>query len=140
MLITVIDVIRWVATEIISTPNLRKRMSVLKHFVSIASYSLRLNNFNAVFEIMAGLNMGSVRRLAQTWNVRLSLVFYLQLKGLSARTLEVLLVLEEFIGSDENWKTYRWTVDRAKSQKQPLLPYLGITLKVQINYYTIYIL
>ena len=36
----------------------------------ILKYCLRINNFNGVFEIMAGLNMGAVRRLAQTWNVR----------------------------------------------------------------------
>jgi son of sevenless-like protein len=33
-------IVRWVATEIITTPNLKKRISVLKHFITIASVLL----------------------------------------------------------------------------------------------------
>lgn len=67
---------------------------------------------------MAGINSGSVRRLAHTWG------------GLSARPLEVLLVLEEFINSEENWKAYRQATEKAREQKQFAIPYLGVILKV----------
>jgi len=110
-------VIRWIASEIISTPNLKKRIAVMKHCISLASHCLRLNNFNAVFEVMAGMNTGPVRRLAQTWS------------GLPSSTLEILLGIEEIVNSDDNWKKYRSILENEREKHQTIIPYLGIILK-----------
>ena len=59
----------WVATEILVTPNVRKRASVIKHFILMAQHSLDLHNYNTLLEITAGLNFSSVRRLRKTWKV-----------------------------------------------------------------------
>lgn len=114
-------IIYWTVSEILMTVNTKKRIAVLNHFISIANHCFKIQFFNGLFEIMAGLNMGPVRRLKETW------------KGLSSRTLDTLLKLEEFTSTDDNWRTYREymkSVLKVKiSPEYPIFPYFGLILK-----------
>lgn len=59
----------WVATEIVVTMNVKKRASLIKHFILIAKEAEKLNNFNSLLEITAGLNLSMIQRLRKTWKV-----------------------------------------------------------------------
>ncbi|KAJ3382844.1 hypothetical protein HDU84_004022 [Entophlyctis sp. JEL0112] len=55
-----------VATEVVRMIDAKTRVKTIKHFVAAAQECARLSNFNGVFEIVAGLNMGPVSRLKKT--------------------------------------------------------------------------
>lgn len=57
------------ATEIVVTPSLRKRASVIKHFIFVAQACRELKNFNTLLAITAGLNLAVIQRLRKTWRV-----------------------------------------------------------------------
>ena len=42
---------------------------MLKRFIMIAEISRQRNNYNAVMQILAGINMHSVSRLKEVWEV-----------------------------------------------------------------------
>jgi len=107
----------WVATEIVTTANLKKRSSILRQFIHIAQHCAKMHFYNGLFEIMAGLNMGLVRRLKQTW------------KGLSAKTIETFIELEELSSPDDNWRRYRDFLHTLRPGEYPMIPYLGLLLK-----------
>jgi hypothetical protein len=58
-----------VASEILSQDDSEKRVATVKYFVELAEICLKLNNFNALMEIIAGLGNASVHRLKKTWSV-----------------------------------------------------------------------
>ncbi|KAH3759227.1 Ras guanine nucleotide exchange factor [Pelomyxa schiedti] len=57
----------WTTATIVKEPDLRKRANIVRKFVRILEELLKLNNFNAVFEISAGLNSSAITRLKLTW-------------------------------------------------------------------------
>jgi len=57
----------WVSSEIVSEGKLKQRVGLLRYFIKLARKCLKLNNFNAVMEINAGLLSNSVYRLKKTW-------------------------------------------------------------------------
>lgn len=59
----------WVATEILLVANMKKRASVIKHFIQMAVACLEIRNFNTLLEITAGLNFSVIQRLRKTWKV-----------------------------------------------------------------------
>ena len=48
---------------------MKERTNTLKHVIEVAEYCKSLNNFNAMMEIISGLNNSAVFRLKQTWGV-----------------------------------------------------------------------
>jgi hypothetical protein len=60
----------WVASEVVAVADAKERAAVMKKFISAAEKCLELNNFNGAMEIISGLNMSAVLRLAKTWMVR----------------------------------------------------------------------
>lgn len=58
----------WVYSEIVATEDLAQRAGKIVRFIQIAQECRRLNNFNGVFEIAAGLENSSVHRLRKTWS------------------------------------------------------------------------
>ena len=60
----------WVATEVLLAANIKKRASVIKHFILVAKACRDIRNYNTLLEITAGLNFSSVQRLRKTWKVR----------------------------------------------------------------------
>ena len=63
------QVSRWVSCEIVQTYDLKERVALVTKFVKIAKECRMLNNFNAVMEIVSGLNSSPVHRLKKTWKV-----------------------------------------------------------------------
>lgn len=129
-----------VATEVVLGAKLKQRVTTLKRFIYIAQLCFRWNNFNTLYEIVAGLNLGPVTRLKKTWkalpkkywdvwnqlnavvsNESMYLVFII---GCSHCTQSLFLLT---LGS---YRTYRISLRTitAKSSTSPILPYLGVNL------------
>ncbi|EGC36093.1 hypothetical protein DICPUDRAFT_32378 [Dictyostelium purpureum] len=108
----------WVATEVVTTPHPKKRVEVLKRFISVAEHCKKINNFNTLMEIISGLSNSAVSRLKETW------------KSLPTRYTNSFNSLQNFLKTDENWKTYRQAL---KTKETPSLPYLGLFLQ-DINF------
>jgi hypothetical protein len=66
------SVSNWVAHEIVTTPNFKMRTALLKLFIGIAEHCRKINSFNTLLEIIAGLNLSCVQRLKRTWKVHIS--------------------------------------------------------------------
>eukprot|EP01129_Flabellula_baltica_P011402 TRINITY_DN4984_c0_g1_i1.p1 TRINITY_DN4984_c0_g1~~TRINITY_DN4984_c0_g1_i1.p1 ORF type:complete len:736 (+),score=112.72 TRINITY_DN4984_c0_g1_i1:102-2210(+) len=101
----------WVVTEIVNTPNLRMRKSVLKKFIMLAKELLDLNNYNGLLMIMSGLCNPSVNRLKQTWKI-------------SEKYLKLYKSLDILCSPLDNWENYRVLIER----ESRYLPYLGLIL------------
>ena len=57
----------FVATEICSQRDLKKRARLLENFIKVAKECRRVQNFNSLMALLSGLNNSSVRRLKKTW-------------------------------------------------------------------------
>lgn len=104
----------WVSTEVVMNPNVKKRAAIVRGFIGLALACLQLRNYNAVLEIVAGLNQSVVQRLKKTW------------KLVSRKQLAALKQLELLMDPQGNYKAYRETI---KTTKLPAVPYVGIYLK-----------
>jgi len=100
----------WVATEIMQRDSAEERVTMLRKFITIADHCKTLCNYNAVMEILSGLNMTAVYRLKKTW------------ASLSPRVLNIFLSLNQLMAPDSNFKVYR---ELLKKETQPRVPYLG---------------
>ncbi|KAF0978870.1 hypothetical protein FDP41_001940 [Naegleria fowleri] len=59
----------YVATEVLRPElELEKRVKTVEKFLELANHCKSLNNFNAVFSIMSGLNSSAVHRLSKVWD------------------------------------------------------------------------
>ena len=67
------QVTRWVVSEIVSVKDLKPRAAVFERFIMLAHNLEKLNNFNGVKEILAGLQSSSIYRLKKTKEVRRNL-------------------------------------------------------------------
>ena len=62
----------WVATEVCTQPEIKNRVKTLEKLVKIAYKCFEINNFNSALAIVSGLNVVSVGRLKETWEVRMN--------------------------------------------------------------------
>ncbi|PRP87676.1 Ras guanine nucleotide exchange factor Q [Planoprotostelium fungivorum] len=104
----------WVATEITACFSLRKRVSVMKKFISVAQSCLELRNFASLFAVCMGLNLGCVQIMKKTW-AALPKSFQTSFSELS-----------EIVGTVGNFKKYRRLM---KTIELPAIPYIAVTLK-----------
>jgi hypothetical protein len=118
-----VDMISWfnkiaygTANVIVSSSRPRLRLTALKRFIFVAQKCFQNKNYNACFEIIAGLNMSPVSRLKKTWS------------SLPKKYMEVWDTLNRVLSSEQNFKTYRnWLLKREPNE--PAIPYLGLTLR-----------
>jgi len=103
----------WVITEVVQKVRLEQRVEVLRKFIRIAACLRKLNNFNGVMEIIAGINNSAVRRLKSTW------------AELDETDLQTIRELEAQLNHKGNYKVYR---DLLRQSTPPIIPYLGIYL------------
>merc|ERR1712137_1135793 len=105
----------WVATQILfhTESKLKLRAKMVTLFIKIAKECNKLNNFNAVMEILAGLSLSPIHRLAKTW------------EGVAKKHVEILSSLREMMTTQGNWGQYRTTL---KQRDPPCLPYFGMYL------------
>ena len=65
----------WVASEIVQVEDEKQRAVLLNRFIIVAEECRAMNNFNAVMEIIAGLQSAPIYRLKHTWSVSQSLYY-----------------------------------------------------------------
>lgn len=107
---------RLVSHSICLFPDLKQRAGVFRRWVEIAKELLKMNNFNGVFEILAGLHSVAVYRLHKTRQY------------LAARTRNVLEFLEEVTSRKGNYSAYRAMLNAASAPVQPAVPFIGAAL------------
>ena len=104
----------WFAAEVMKPEALKQRIAVLKHIIDIGDKCLNLNNFNAVMEVVSGLQNSAVFRLKQTW------------AGLDkTRYVRLFEEQREVMLRDQNYKNFR---EKLHNVNPPCIPYLGVYL------------
>ncbi|GAA5851116.1 hypothetical protein JCM9279_000329 [Rhodotorula babjevae] len=106
-------VTRWVIETILSQDDLKKRASIIKHYVALAERCLSLNNFSTLIHIIAGLNSTPIHRLRRTW------------EAVSQKAMITLGALNNIMRPDKNYKEYR---DILRKSAPPCVPFLGVYL------------
>lgn len=101
----------WIVNCLVQEGELRRRAKILKNIMKLIGECAKLNNFNAVFALIAGLNSAPIHRLKKTWEV-----------ANATKSFEEWTVLTANRGS---WKAYRDSLHHADP---PCIPYLGVYL------------
>ncbi|KAJ3012441.1 UNVERIFIED_CONTAM: Rap guanine nucleotide exchange factor 2 [Siphonaria sp. JEL0065] len=104
----------WVATEIVTQKDIKKRIKVLSNFILTTKACQEANNFFSLFSLMSGLGLSPVSRLKKTW------------EGLPEKAKTVYEELEKIIDPSRNMKNYRDLLTKAVP---PIVPFLPIYLK-----------
>ncbi|KAF2075923.1 hypothetical protein CYY_002771 [Polysphondylium violaceum] len=104
----------WVATEILSSNNIKHRATVLKRFITIAEILFKFNNFNTLMAVILGLNLGSIQRLKKTWE--------LLPKNMHESFQQLTLVTSE----RQNYLSYRKIIS---TPTYPCLPFMAVYLR-----------
>ena len=127
------DVSKWVATEVVTgmpsfvcfvgfeglTPpftagvNEKKRAAVIKFFITVGQYCRKLQNYNALMAIVAGLNGSAVHRLKKSWDL------------VPPKKLAAFEELQAATSQQNNYATLRNLLHTADP---PCIPYLGMYL------------
>lgn len=100
----------WVAEMILTQSDVKKRVVVIKHFVSIADKCRALNNFSTLTSIISALGTAPIHRLQRTWT------------QVNQRTMTALESLRKLMGSTKNFGEYRDTLHQANP---PCIPFFG---------------
>ncbi|KNC54644.1 uncharacterized protein AMSG_01497 [Thecamonas trahens ATCC 50062] len=103
----------WVASEICLMPDLKKRVAILKHIITLGKEFYDHRNFNGLMAVISGLNLASVQRLKKTW------------AGLPSKSLATLHQLEAVMSPKSNYAHYRDLL----SDTSPAVPFFGLLLK-----------
>ncbi|KAL2164097.1 hypothetical protein VTH06DRAFT_3311 [Thermothelomyces fergusii] len=103
----------WVAEMILSQTDIRKRVVVIRHFVSVADKCRSLNNFSTLTSIISALGTAPIARLKRTWD------------QVPARVNSTLEAMRKLMGSTKNFGEYRETLHAANP---PCIPFFGVYL------------
>jgi len=105
----------WVASIILCQNKTTDRARIIEKFIRIGECLLKLNNFNSLIAIIAGLNVSAVSRLKITWD------------AVEKPSLDMLKKLQSIFDPGNSNKTYRKERNEATS-KGIVMPYIGVTL------------
>ncbi|KAI1505518.1 ras guanine nucleotide exchange factor domain-containing protein [Biscogniauxia marginata] len=103
----------WVAEMILAQMDVKKRVVVIKHFVSVADKCRTLNNFSTLTSIISALGTAPIARLKRTWD------------QVPARTQAVLETMRRLMASTKNFGEYREALHAANP---PCIPFFGVYL------------
>jgi len=103
----------WVGTEIVKREKLEERVEVIEKVIELGGHCKDLNNFNALFSVISGLNLASIFRLKQTW------------AAVSAEKKAQYDELNKYISRDFNFRAIRTAL---RNVKPPCIPYIGLYL------------
>ncbi|KAI9676756.1 MAG: hypothetical protein M1829_002851 [Trizodia sp. TS-e1964] len=103
----------WVAEMILTQHDVRKRVVVIKHFVSVADKCRNLNNFSTLTSIISALGTAPVHRLKRTWD------------QVPRETKKILEQMRLLMKSSPNFHKYRETLNLANP---PCIPFFGVYL------------
>ncbi|KAL0268122.1 UNVERIFIED_CONTAM: hypothetical protein PYX00_010190 [Menopon gallinae] len=104
----------WVATEILLTQSLGKRVTLLRKLIKLASYCKEYQNFNAFLAIMMGLSNQAVSRLSLTW------------EKLPNKFRKMFTEYELLMDPSRNHRAYRVAVGKLQP---PVLPFMPLLIK-----------
>jgi hypothetical protein len=110
----------WIGSEIVTCVNLRRRIALLKLFISAAWCAYGYRDYESTFMITQSLNQFAVERLAETW------------KGLDDETKQKWETLQKFTSVRSNYKNYRHHMKKmfqTSKSHQNVLPYFGLFLR-----------
>ena len=60
----------WVSSEVVQEEDDEQRLKVLRNFIQLARMCRKHSNFNALMEVLSGLNSSPVQKFKETWSVR----------------------------------------------------------------------
>ncbi|KAH3758102.1 cell division control protein [Pelomyxa schiedti] len=103
----------WVYSEITAVEDLQMRIRTLERCIELAENLERLQNFNALMEVISGLTNSCVFRLKKTW------------AGISSHHSKIFEAIRELTDNSKNNQIMR---NRLKNIHPPCIPYLGIFL------------
>ncbi|KAF4783024.1 RasGEF domain-containing protein [Colletotrichum scovillei] len=103
----------WVAEMILAQMDVKKRVIVIKHFVSVADKCRSLNNFSTLTSIISALGTAPIARLKRTWD------------QVPQRTQGVLETMRKLMASTKNFGEYREALHVANP---PCIPFFGVYL------------
>ncbi|KAI3344006.1 ras GEF [Ustulina deusta] len=103
----------WVAEMILQQMDVKKRVVVIKHFVSVADKCRGLNNFSTLTSIISALGTAPIARLKRTWD------------QMPARTNAVLESMRRLMASTKNFAEYR---EALHTTNPPCIPFFGVYL------------
>lgn len=107
------DITNLVSHTIVFTEDAKKRVAILRQWITIAQECLNLQNYDTLMAIMCSLNSAAVSRLSKTW------------KDLPIKVLESCNELKELCEVGRNFAPLR---QRLMTSKLPCLPFIGIFL------------
>eukprot|EP01117_Protostelium_nocturnum_P001625 TRINITY_DN1197_c0_g1_i1.p1 TRINITY_DN1197_c0_g1~~TRINITY_DN1197_c0_g1_i1.p1 ORF type:complete len:757 (+),score=260.89 TRINITY_DN1197_c0_g1_i1:94-2364(+) len=102
------------AQEILQKTDQKHRVSAIKNCIKLGVECKELNNFNALMEVIACLNIGPIARLKKTW------------KEVPEKYINQFNEISQVMEAVGNFKAYRSELSKAH---RPMIPYLGLTLK-----------
>jgi len=115
------NVSTWIALSIVSTTIFKKRILILKHFISVAWITCGYRDFETTFAIFLGLQQNTVSRLSETW------------KALDDTAKVQWEKLSETCDFRQNYKIYRRSLKNLFAEKslggKNVVPYIGLYLK-----------
>ncbi|KAK3179586.1 cell division cycle- protein [Lecanicillium sp. MT-2017a] len=103
----------WVAEMILAQVDVKKRVVVIKHFVSVADKCRALNNFSTLTSIISALGTAPIARLKRTWD------------QVPQRTQAILENMRKLMASTKNFGEYREALHAANP---PCIPFFGVYL------------
>ena len=107
------DLSNLVADTILQYNEVKKRATVIKQWIKIASQCLELNNYDALMAIICSLNSSTITRLRKTWDI------------INPKRRETLRTLQAIVEPSQNNKVLR---ARLQGHVPPCLPFLGMFL------------
>ncbi|EAS28314.3 cell division control protein Cdc25 [Coccidioides immitis RS] len=103
----------WVAEMILTQSDVKRRMVVIKHFVTVAEKCRQMNNYSTLTSIISALGTAPIHRLNRTWS---------QVSQKTSLTLEA---MRKLMASTKNFGEYRETLHLATP---PCIPFFGVYL------------
>ncbi|XP_049850693.1 son of sevenless homolog [Schistocerca gregaria] len=103
----------WVATTVCTQESLKRRVKHVQKFIEIGYCLCGMGNYNAVMEVVSGLNRGPVYRLRQTWD------------GVATPLRKNYEQLSQIVDRSKSYANMRRCL---KSVNPPCIPYLGMYL------------
>ena len=100
----------WVAEMILSQNDVRRRVIVIKHFVSIADKCRLLNNYSGLTAIISAFGTAPILRLKRTWD------------QLNQKTAAVLESMRQLMSNTKNFSDYR---EKLHIANPPCIPFFG---------------
>lgn len=107
------DLSNLVADTILQYNEIKKRATIIKHWIKIAHQCLELHNYDGLMAIICSLNSSTISRLRKTWD------------AISPKRKELLRTLQAIVEPSQNNKVLR---TRLNDHVPPCLPFLGMYL------------